>query len=68
MSFVMDYLSGSSKDYYTTTEVAILLRLHPDTVRNWIRANQIAVSKTPGGHRRIDRVTVMRIGASCNQT
>lgn len=41
------------KKYFTTSEVAKLLSVAPDTVLKWVKAGKIASYRTPGGHSRI---------------
>jgi excisionase family DNA binding protein len=44
--------------YYTTFEAARVLGVSLPTVVNWIEARRIRAHRTPGGHRRIDRVNL----------
>ncbi|MFH1581091.1 MAG: helix-turn-helix domain-containing protein [Pseudomonadota bacterium] len=41
------------KRHFTTTEVARLLSVAPDTVLKWVKAGKIGAYLTPGGHSRI---------------
>ncbi|MEE9442341.1 MAG: helix-turn-helix domain-containing protein [candidate division Zixibacteria bacterium] len=41
------------KRHFTTSEVARLLSVAPDTVLKWVKAGKIASYRTPGGHSRI---------------
>ncbi len=47
--------SAGDRDYYTTSEVARLARIHKNTVLAAIRAGKLAASRTPGGHGRVSR-------------
>jgi len=66
MSFVRDYLSRSQQQSFTVSEVAMLLDVHANTVRNWANSGKMICQITLGGHRRISREVLERVGASCN--
>lgn len=66
MSFVRDYLSNSSQQFFTTVEAALLLDVHPSTIRRWVDDKRIQARITLGGHRRIAREVLLSTGASCN--
>lgn len=44
----------------TTKDVARLLRVSPETVRQYAREGRLPFQETPGGHRRYDRAAVLR--------
>jgi len=48
------------KDFYTTTEVARLLGLHANTMKNWVREGKIPSFRTIGGHYRIKSDELVR--------
>ena len=52
------------KTYYTTAEVAALLRVHRSTVVRWIDEGRVEAMKTPGGMYRIPASEVERITES----
>lgn len=41
------------KDFFTTTEVARMLGLHANTLKNWVREGKLQSFRTIGGHYRI---------------
>jgi excisionase family DNA binding protein len=43
------------KDYYSTSEVAVLCRVHKNTIIAAINRGLLPASKTPGGHNRVSR-------------
>ncbi len=43
------------KDILTTFEAARYCHVHPGTIKNWIRGENLKAFKTPGGHRRIQK-------------
>jgi excisionase family DNA binding protein len=45
-------------EFYTTTEVASVLRVDPATVRNWVRAGRLPATATPGGRHLVPRAAV----------
>lgn len=53
-------------EYLSTAEVAKILRVSTETVRNWVAANRLHAIKTAGGQLRILRSDVgkslMRVG------
>ncbi|MCI0339713.1 MAG: helix-turn-helix domain-containing protein [Planctomycetales bacterium] len=46
---------AKDRNYYTTSEVARLARVHKNTILAAIRAGKLAASRTPGGHGRVSR-------------
>jgi excisionase family DNA binding protein len=46
--------------YLTTKDVARLLHVSPETVRQYAREGRLPFEETPGGHRRYDRGAVLR--------
>jgi excisionase family DNA binding protein len=49
-----------SKQSFSTSEVADFCHVTADTIRKWAEAGRIDVFKTPGGHRRIRRDSLMK--------
>ncbi|MDO8835460.1 MAG: excisionase family DNA-binding protein [Vicinamibacterales bacterium] len=49
---------------YRLSEAARLLSLSRPTISRWIRDNRIRSVRTPGGHHRIPRSEIVRIGGS----
>jgi len=47
--------------YYTISETAHLLGVHPTTIRRWHKADRISCIRTLGGHRRIHKDEIKRI-------
>lgn len=45
----------------TPAEVAVIFRVHPQTVVRWGRAGRIPVTVTPGGHHRFRRSDVLDV-------
>ena len=45
--------------YFTTHEAGQLLGVSLPTVINWIKAGRLSAHRTPGGHRRIERDTLV---------
>ncbi len=48
------------KLYFTTQEVASILKVTRMAVRNWIIKGRLTASLTPGGHRRVEREELKR--------
>ena len=48
-------MTGEDKAYYSTSEVAVLCRVHKNTIIAAINRGLLAASKTPGGHNRVGR-------------
>lgn len=48
------------KRHLTTTEVALIFGVHPDTVRAWANTGKLDCSRTLGGERRFDPLEVER--------
>lgn len=46
---------------YSVSQAAVLLGVHPTTIRRWDQNGVIRCSRTPGGHRRIAAVEIQRI-------
>lgn len=51
------------REYYTTSEAARQLGVSVRTVQLWVESGVLEATKTPGGHRRIDRNAVERMVA-----
>lgn len=51
---------GMTEQLFTTDEAAELLKVHPETVRNWIRRGDLVAIKV-GRHWRVKRVDLERI-------
>ena len=56
-----------NKDYYSTSEVATLCRVHKNTIIAAINRGLLPASKTPGGHNRVSRTVVPRIFFPSNE-
>ncbi len=54
-----------SDNFYTTGEAARLLRISLRTVQQWVDKGRLKSWKTVGGHRRINRNSVMQILQGC---
>lgn len=48
--------------FYTTTEAAKILRVSTQTVRNYIYSGKIKSYRTPGGHHRVSKDDLQRLG------
>jgi excisionase family DNA binding protein len=48
--------------FYTTTEAAKILRVSTQTVRNYINSGKIRSYRTPGGHHRVSKDDLQRLG------
>lgn len=48
-------LQIAEKDYYSTSEVAVLCRVHKNTIIAAINRGLLPASKTPGGHNRVSK-------------
>jgi excisionase family DNA binding protein len=48
--------------FYTTTEAAKILRVSTQTVRNYIYSGKIKSYRTPGGHHRVSKEDLQRLG------
>lgn len=48
-----------SKQVFTTGEIADLLHIHQTTVIDWAKKGIVKSYRTPGGHRRIQRESLM---------
>lgn len=46
---------------YTVSQAALLLGVHPTTIRRWDQDGKIRCCRTPGGHRRITAEEIQRI-------
>ena len=46
---------------WRTSEVAALLKVHPNTVSNWVHSGRVKATRTPGGHLRIANSEVLRL-------
>ncbi len=49
----------TEKYVYTTGELASLLHIHQTTVIDWAKKGLIKSYRTPGGHRRVERASVI---------
>lgn len=49
-----------NKQKLTTGEVAKLVGVHPNTVRNYVDRGLIECTRTPAGDRRFSRVEILR--------
>ena len=47
------------KNYYTTSEISEISGVTPPSINNWIKSGQLTAYKTPGGHYRIRRETLI---------
>ncbi len=52
----------ANKEILTTREVALLLNVTTQTIKNYIYAGQLKALKTPGGHHRIRRADLKSLG------
>jgi len=48
--------------FYTTTEAARILRVSTQTMRNYIYSGKIRSYRTPGGHHRVSKDDLQRLG------
>ena len=48
--------------FYTTTEAARILRVSTQTIRNYIYSGKIRSYRTPGGHHRVSKDDLQRLG------
>jgi len=53
-----------TKEILNTREAAALLKVTPQTIKNYIYSGKLKALKTPGGHHRIRRVDLEKIGFS----
>lgn len=51
----------TSRTLFRPSELAVMLRVNPGTVRRWIATGLVQSITTPGGHRRIPASEVDRI-------
>ena len=49
------------KQNYTPNDVGMLLGVHHNTIKNWIKNNQVLAFQTVGGHYRVPRREVVRL-------
>ena len=54
----------AERDWLSTTEASRELGVHPDTLRRWADAGDIAAFVTPGNHRRFARGVVRRFAGA----
>jgi excisionase family DNA binding protein len=52
------YVAATDDSWLTLKEASDLLGVHPATLRTWADKGQVAVARTPGGHRRFRRSDV----------
>ncbi|NIS62339.1 MAG: helix-turn-helix domain-containing protein [Proteobacteria bacterium] len=48
--------------FYTTMEAARILRVSTQTIRNYIYSGKIRSFRTPGGHHRVSKDDLQRLG------
>ena len=48
--------------FYTTTEAARILRVSTQTIRNYIYSGKMKSYRTPGGHHRVSKDDLQRLG------
>ena len=48
--------------FYTTTEAARILRVSTQTIRNYIYSGKMKSHRTPGGHHRVSKDDLQRLG------
>jgi excisionase family DNA binding protein len=48
--------------FYTTREAARILRVSTQTIRNYIYSGKIKSYRTPGGHHRVSKDDLRRLG------
>jgi excisionase family DNA binding protein len=48
--------------FYTTMEAAKILRVSTQTIRNYIYSGKIKSYRTPGGHHRVSKDDLQRLG------
>ena len=58
----MKSISTAEKDILRTREAAELLKVTPQTIKNYIYAGKLKALRTPGGHHRIRRSDLKEIG------
>ena len=49
------------KQNYTPNDVGMILGVHHNTIKNWIKGNQVLAFQTVGGHYRVPRREVVRL-------
>jgi len=49
------------KQNYTPNDVGSILGVHHNTIKNWIKNNQVLAFQTVGGHYRVPRIEVARL-------
>jgi two-component system, OmpR family, response regulator len=52
---------AQAKENYTPQEVGVLLGVHHNTIKNWIRSGEVRAFTTVGGHFRVPRREVARL-------
>ena len=52
---------GMAKDFYTTHEISRFCNVYPTTVINWIKDGLLPAYTTPGGHRRIKKIDLVKL-------
>lgn len=57
---------GQKKEFVSTGKAAELCSVTPDTVLKWIKSGKISANRTPGGHYRIHKETLLEIIESGN--
>jgi excisionase family DNA binding protein len=51
-------MSGQAESLMSPAQVAVLFRVHPNTVTQWERAGKLTAVRTAGGHRRFREAEV----------
>lgn len=61
-----ELLNSTTKQLFRIDEVSNGIEMHINTIRNWTDTGKLPFVRTPGGHRRFSRTTMVRLGASLN--
>jgi excisionase family DNA binding protein len=54
-------MAKESQEWMTAVQVAQLLGVHPETVRRYVRLEQLPANRLPSGHIRIRREDAMKL-------
>ncbi len=57
-----------SKEILTTREAAALLKVTPQTIKNYIYSGKLKAIQTPGGHHRVRRADLKSLGFAIKET